>query len=72
MPDQRAHLLDVHVGEGPDVRTVEEGRVVGVVSRKDVTAEVARSDEQVDSEEDRRIAQTLATIVRGVAGVRFR
>lgn len=72
MPDQRAHLLDVHVGEGPDVRTVEEGRVVGVVSRKDVTAEVARSDEQVDSEEDRRIAQTLATVVRGVAGVRFR
>lgn len=60
------------MGEGPDVRTVEEGRVVGVVSRKDVTAEVARSDEQVDSEEDRRIAQTLATVVRGVAGVRFR
>lgn len=136
VPDQRAHLIDVHVGEGPDVHrvrevmsphpvtvhpeddlmdavrlmtdsafkslpVVEEGHVVGVVSRKDVIAQIARSDEKVeaevddlvrtwgpdwtlevvdgvvtfegvDSEEDRRIARTLAATVSGVAGVRFR
>lgn len=136
VPDQRAHLIDVEVAEGPPARTVrevmtphpltvhpeddlldavrvmtdsavkslpvvEDGCVVGVVSRKDVIAQMARSDERVEAEiddlvrtwgadwstevvdgvvtfegvgsvEDRRIARTLATTVRGVAGVRFR
>ncbi len=136
VPDQRAHLIHVQVGEGPEARrvhevmtphpvtvhpeddlmdavrlmtdsaikslpVVEDGRVLGVVSRKDVIAQIARSDEKVEaevddlvrtwgpdwtievvdgvvtfegvvSEEDRRIARTLAATVSGVAGVRFR
>jgi len=68
LPDQRAHELPVHVGTGgwprrvadvmshvPAVKSLpvlEGGHVVGVVSRRDVVAVLARADDRIEAEVD--------------------